>query len=200
MSHTIVQNYHKYDVILADPPWRFEVWSKNTGKNGRCPDKYYPTMEAQDICKLELPLAENAVLFLWACWPTLPEALQVIDSWGFEYKTLAWVWIKSNPTGFGHHMGLGYYTRANSEPCLLATKGNVKKPANRSILSLIYSPVREHSRKPDDQYRKIEALYPNKRYLELFARRKWPGWDVWGNEVESDIHLAPNPAPNHPTR
>lgn len=185
----------KYSIILADPPWRFEAWSKNVGKNGRSPDKHYQTMTTEEICQMTIPAADNAVLFLWSCWPTLPDAMQVITAWKFEYKTVAWVWIKSNPTGFGHHMGMGYYTRANSEPCLLATRGDLPKPANRGILSLIYAPVLQHSRKPDDQYRKIEALYPTSLYpnrLELFARRRWPGYAVWGNQAPggSDIVLA----------
>ena len=138
---------------------------------------------------MNIPAKEDAVLFLWACWPILPQALRVIEAWDFEYKSLAWIWIKANKSGFGFFTGMGYYTRANSEPCLLATRGNLPKPANRSIQALIYSPVHEHSRKPDDQYRKIEALYPGKSYLEMFARRRRPTWDVFGNEVEGSISL-----------
>lgn len=148
-------------------------------------------MTTAEICALPISelAADNAVLFLWSCWPILPDSLKVIEAWGFEYKSLAWIWIKSNPTGFGFFTGMGYYTRANSEPCLLATRGSLPKPVDRGILSIIYSPVRQHSKKPDDQYRKIEALYPNRRYLELFARRKRPKWSAWGNEVASDIVL-----------
>lgn len=186
----------KYDVILADPPWHFRNYAADAPgmihHRSRGANRYYPTMTTRDICDLRIPAAEDAVLFLWACWPLLPDVLQVITGWGFEYKSLAWVWVKANPTGFGFYMGMGYYTRANSEPCLLATRGHLPKPANRGILSLIYSAVREHSRKPSDQYRKIESLYPDMRYLELFARCKRPGWDVWGNEVESDIELSTN--------
>lgn len=178
----------KFDVILADPPWRFRVWSKDTG-NGRSAESHYPTMTLNDLCTLCIPAADNAVLFLWVTWPILQEAFQVIEAWGFEYKTQAWTWIKSNPSGFGHFMGMGYYTRANAEPCLLCTRGNPGRPADKGILSLIYAPVMEHSRKPDDQYRKIEALYPNRHYLELFARRKQPGWAAWGNEIESSIEI-----------
>ena len=176
----------KYDVILADPPWHFETW----GEGDRNVTKYYPIMETKDICNLSLPSAGDCVLFLWACWPKLKDALEVIEAWGFEYKTIGWIWIKANPSGFGFFTGMGYYTRANSEPCLIATKGKPPRVSDMSIQSLIYSPVREHSRKPDDQYRKIEALYPNMKYLELFARRKREGWDSWGNEIESDIELG----------
>lgn len=183
----------KYDVILADPPWHFRNYSADAPgllhDFGRGANRHYPTMTTEDICKLQIPAADNSILFLWACWPMLPDALQVIDAWGFEYKSLAWVWIKANPTGWGFFTGMGYYTRANSEPCLLATRGNVPKPKDRGILSIIYSAVMQHSRKPDDQYRKIEALYPGRRYLELFARRPRFGWDRWGNEVESTVEL-----------
>lgn len=186
----------KYDVILADPAWHFRNYSADEpGKihnHSRGQQRHYPTMTTEDICALPVAdlAARDSVLFLWTCWPILPDSLKVIEAWGFEYKTLAWVWIKSNPTGFGFFTGMGYYTRANSEPCLLATRGNLPKPADRGILSIIYANVMEHSRKPDDQYRKIEALYPGKRRLELFARRRWPGWDAWGNEVRCDVEMA----------
>jgi site-specific DNA-methyltransferase (adenine-specific) len=183
----------KYDVILADPPWHFENYSADAPgmlhDRSRGANRYYPTATVQDICQMTPPANDSAVLFLWACWPLLPEAVQVIKAWGFEYKTLAWVWIKANKSFVGFFTGMGYYTRANSEPCLLATRGNLPKPANRGIQALIYSPVMEHSRKPDDQYRKIEALYPGKRYLEMFARRQRIGWDVFGNEVSNSIQL-----------
>ena len=175
----------KYDVILADPPWNFETW----GEGDRNVSNKYDLMETKDICSLSLPSADDCVLFLWACWPKLYDAMQVIEEWGFTYKTIGWIWIKANRSGFGFFTGMGYYTRANSEPCFIATKGKPKRVENKGIQSLIYSPVREHSRKPDDQYRKVEALYPDKKYLELFARRKREGWDSWGNEIESDISI-----------
>lgn len=178
-----------YSVVLADPPWEFRAWGKNTGPNGRTPEKHYRTMPTDDICKFAVPAAENAVLFLWAVWPAMPDALRVIEVWGFEYKTIAWVWVKLNETSMGTHMGLGYYTRANTEPCLLAVRGRMPVAAH-DVQALIMSPVQEHSRKPDDQYRKIERLYPTGPYLEMFARRTRPGWDVWGNEVASDVEIA----------
>ena len=138
----------KYSVILADPPWTFKVWKENTGRNGRTASKYYSTMTTEDICKFQIPSADNCALFLWAVWPLLPDALQVIRSWGFEYKTIAWVWTKLQPIGMGFHMGLGYYTRANTEPCLLAIRGKMPV-AVHDVMALICSPIREHSRKPD---------------------------------------------------
>lgn len=174
----------KYAVILADPPWRFKVWNKDTGQ-GRSAESHYPTMKTEKIGFLPIyPItADNSVLFLWSVWPLLPDALEVIKAWGFEYKTIAWVWVKAKKSGFGFHFGMGYYTRANSEPCLLATKGNMPV-AVHNIQALIYSPVREHSRKPDDQYRKIESLYPGRKYLELFARRERKGWKSVGFDID----------------
>lgn len=182
----------RYDVIMADPPWMFKVWSKNTGKNGRTAEKHYPTMDTEAIAVLPVAglASDNCALFLWAVWPALPDALELIKAWGFEYKTIAWVWAKLNPSSLGFHFGLGYYTRANTEPCLLAVRGTMPV-AEHDVQALIVSPVQEHSRKPDNQYEKIERLYPGKRYLELFARRKnRPGWSFWGNEVDSDVTLA----------
>jgi N6-adenosine-specific RNA methylase IME4 len=183
----------EYDVILADPPWHFRNYAADAPgmihNRSRGANRYYPTMTTDQLCAMPVPAADESVLFLWACWPTLPDAMRVITAWGFEYKALAWVWVKLDKIGMGFFHGMGYYTRANSEPCLLATRGNPPKPKARDVQALIVTPVQEHSRKPDDQYRKIERLYPGRRYLEMFARRKRSGWDAWGNEVESDVEL-----------
>ena len=178
----------KYDVILADPPWSFSVW--NAKKSPKHVSHHYPEMSALDIQLLPIEdfSAENCALFLWTTWPNLDAGMITIDQWGFTYRTIAWVWVKANKSGMGFFTGMGYYTRSNTEPCLLAVRGTMPV-ARHDIQALIYSPVREHSRKPDDQYRKIEALYPGMKYLELFARRKRPGWDAWGNEVESDLEI-----------
>lgn len=177
-----------YGIILADPPWRFETWSEAGGK--RSPDVHYETMSLDSICALPVAglAAENCALFLWAIWPRIFEAQRVIEAWGFTYRTLAWEWLKLNPSGIGLKMGLGYYTRANPEPCLLAVRGRMPV-AVRNERNVLIAPVREHSRKPDEQYAKIERLYPGTRRLELFARQRWPGWDVWGNQVQPSIHF-----------
>ena len=185
----------KFDVILADPPWKFEVWDRDTGR-GRSAESHYPTMSLEEICSLQIKdiTADNCALFLWAVWPSIFDAYEVIGAWGFEYKTCAWVWVKSKPSGFGFHFGMGYYTRANTEPCLLAVKGRMPV-AKRDVSALIYYPVKEHSQKPEEQYNKIERLYPGSMYCELFARRKHRGWFSWGNEIESDISVARNDDP-----
>ena len=197
----------KYDVILADPPWSFKVWNKDTG-NGRSAELHYKTMSLDDICAL--PVAnitnKNCVLFMWGVWPSIFDTQKVAQAWGFEYKTLGFEWWKLNKQwskmpNFAMRLndeyswmeklfsfGMGYYTRANSEPCLLFTKG--KMPVqSRSERNYIISPIREHSQKPDEQYGKIERLYPNMKYLEMFARRPRIGWDSFGNEVEWSITL-----------
>ena len=177
-----------YDVILADPPWSFEVWGE--GGKGRSAEQHYSVMSLDDICALSVASItnDNCALFLWTLWTHIFDARTVIEAWGFTYRTLAWEWVKLNSGGMGLHMGRGYYTRSNVEPCLLAVRGSMPV-AVRDELNVIMSPVRGHSRKPDEQYHKIERLYPDTRRLELFARQRWPGWDIWGNEVECDVVL-----------
>jgi N6-adenosine-specific RNA methylase IME4 len=177
-----------YDVILADPPWTFSVW--NAAKSDRHTSHKYSLMTVDDICDLPVPsiMAENCALFLWATWPNIKDAFKVIEAWGFTYRTLGFDWVKAKKGGGGFHFGMGYYTRANSEPCLLAVRGRMAVESH-AVRSLLYAPVRKHSQKPDEQYDRIETLYPNKRYLEMFARSSRNGWDVFGNEVENSITL-----------
>ncbi len=185
----------KYAAIYADPPWRYTMW----GGHGRV-ERHYPTMELEEI--KALPVGEladkNCALFLWTTLPMMEEALQVIRSWGFTYKTAAFVWIKLNRQGSGIFWGMGYWTRANAEICLLATKGNPKRRA-RNIHQVIISRVEEHSKKPDEARRRIEALLGDVPRIELFARRPASGWDVWGNEVVSDILLESGGTPPAPS-
>jgi N6-adenosine-specific RNA methylase IME4 len=178
----------QYSVILADPPWHFQNYSADAPgqihERSRGANKHYPTMTTADLCGLTIPAADDAVLFLWACWPLLVDAMQVVAAWGFEYKTLAWVWVKANPSYTGFFRGMGYYTRSNSEPCLLATRGKPRKPVDRSVGSVLYTPVRRHSQKPDEQYDKIARLYPIGPRLEMFARQARAGWDALGNGLD----------------
>jgi N6-adenosine-specific RNA methylase IME4 len=121
------------------------------------------------------------VLLLWTPWSQLPGALDVIKAWGFEYKTVAFNWVKQNRGGEGLHTGMGRWTRSNSEPCLLATNGDPLR-LDMGVHQLIVSPVREHSRKPDEAHERIERLLVGP-YVELFARAVRPGWVTWGNEI-----------------
>ena len=182
----------KYPVILADPPWHYQNYSTTPGQvhmRARGAARHYPTMTVDQLSALEVPVADDAVLLMWAVWPLMVDAFKVITAWGFEYKTLAWVWVKLNRNSMGLFYGMGNYTRSNSEPCLLAVRGNAPKATAHDIQSVIMTPIQEHSRKPDEQYAKIESLFPNLPYLEMFARRARPGWDVWGNQAPNSIEL-----------
>lgn len=177
----------KYGAILADPPWSFKAWSGDALPS-RVADAHYNTMSTDGIEGLPVGelAADDCALFLWICWPTLPDALRVIEAWGFTYKTCAFCWVKGKalplfPDDFKDKMGLGYWTRANSEVCLLATRGKPKR-LNADVRQAILAPLREHSRKPDEQYERIERLVDGP-YIELFARQRHEGWDAWGNEV-----------------
>lgn len=175
----------KYKVLYADPPWQYQQ------KNLRgAAEHHYRTMALQDICDLNVEsIAENdSVLFLWTTFSQLPDALKVIEAWGFQYKTVAFVWLKQNRGGKGWFFGLGFWTRGNAEICLLAVKGRPRRKSN-SVHQFIISPLREHSRKPDEARDKIVELMGDVPRLELFAREKSDGWDVWGNEVLSDIEI-----------
>ena len=176
----------KYKVIYADPPWAYKVWSKKGA--GRSAESHYPTM---DIAAIKaLPVGELAdkdcALFLWITFPMLREAWGVMDAWGFTFKTVAFVWIKQCRKSDGLFTGMGYWTRANAEICLLATRGRPKRTA-RDVKQVILSHVERHSQKPEEARRRIEALMGDVPRIELFARASPPGWDVWGNEVASTL-------------
>lgn len=171
----------KFSVILADPPWKFRTWSnKGLGKSA---DQHYPTMSLDDICALPVSsiAADDCVLFIWSTWPTIFLTERVIDAWGFAYSGLAWEWIKHNPRTWKYAFGCGYGTRKNLEPCLLARRGNPKL-LSRSERDFMFAPRREHSRKPDEQYERIERMYAGPR-CELFARQQRAGWATAGNET-----------------
>ena len=135
------------------------------------------------ICKLPVSeiAADNCVLFMWATYPMLPEALKLIDEWGFKYKTIGFQWIKLNKSGKGKFFGLGRWTRGNTEPCLIAIKGKPKR-INSSISQIIEYPIAEHSKKPGIVRKKIVSLVGDLPRIELFARQTPTGWDYWGNE------------------
>lgn len=176
-----------YRVIYADPPWTFATRS-DKGK-GRSPEAHYDCMSLDAIKALPVAdlAARDAVLFLWATDPLLDRALEVARAWGFTYKTVAFYWVKLNRGRAGpafteadFFTGLGFWTRANPEPCLLATRGRPRR-RRADVRRLLISPRREHSRKPDEVRERIEALAEGP-YVELFARATRPGWDGWGLE------------------
>lgn len=177
-----------YGAILADPPWSFEVWSgKGTARSA---ENHYSTMTMRQISRLPVDelAAKDCALLIWCCWPSLPDALRIIEAWGFEYKTCGFDWMKAHAGQLDMlrddtdaSMGMGYWTRANTEPCLLAVRGKPKR-LDAGVRQGIIEPRREHSRKPDCVHGRIEKLVAGP-YLELFARAPRSGWTVWGNDT-----------------
>lgn len=175
----------KYNIIYADPPWRYKQ-----AKGKGVAENHYPTMHLKDICNLPIDAISNkdSVLFLWATFPMLKEALKVMASWGFTFKTVSFVWVKQNKSGNGYFFGLGYWTLSNAEICLLGVKGRPKR-VSKKVHQLIVSPVEGHSKKPDIARNRIVELMGDLPRIELFARQRAAGWDVWGNEVENSLSL-----------
>lgn len=189
-----------YGAILADPPWTFQTRS-DEGKD-RSPEQHYECMTLDDI--KELPVGEiaatNCVLFLWVIDTHVPQALEVIEAWGFTYKSKAFTWVKTNRHADtmsaedqdAYFTGMGFWTRANPEDVLLATRGKPKRNDNgKGVRRLLVAQRREHSRKPDDIFERIETLVPGP-YIELFSRESRAGWDAWGNEVGKFDSLLPD--------
>lgn len=168
----------KYNIIYADPPWRyFEEGFKNQSQ-------HYNTMSLEDICHLDVTSlgADDCILFLWVTFPMLDNFMDVIRCWGFEYSTVGFVWVKSTKDKGGFAFGLGAWTRSNAEICVIAKRGTIPRQ-DASISQIIYEPVGEHSAKPAIVREKIVQLVGDLPRIELFARTKTEGWDVWGNEV-----------------
>lgn len=178
----------KYNVIYCDPPWAYRVWSQKG--NGRSAESHYSTMSLEDIKALPVGgLAEkNCALFMWITFPLLNEAFNVLDAWGFTYKSVAFVWVKQNKKTPSLFWGMGYWTRANAELCIVATKGSPKRQSRR-VHQVILSPIEEHSKKPDEARNRIVELMGDVPRIELFARQKTPGWDVWGNEAPDSVAM-----------
>ena len=181
----------KFNIIYADPPWSFKTYS-NKGK-GKSAERYYNTLSIEDIKKIDVSsIAEdNCILFLWVTFPFLIEGLEVIKDWGFIYKTVGFCWVKRYPKQTNKYFwGLGYYTRANAELCLIATKGKIKRVSN-SVHQIIDTPIEKHSKKPHIVREKIVELVGNLPRVELFAREKVDGWVCLGNEIDGlDINEA----------
>ena len=191
-----------FGAILADPPWAFQTWWSGRSNKLPSPKKKfsYPsraTEPAYDVMRegelnalpVEELAADDCVLFMWSCWPVLQWSLRTMEAWGFEYKTCGFCWMKAHAgqielfqDEIEAHMTLGYWTRSNSEFCLLGTRGKPKRLA-ADVRQGIIAPKREHSRKPDGIHERIERLVAGP-YLELFARQKRPNWTVWGNQTD----------------
>ena len=181
----VLREHETYATILADPPWR----TNQQGRYGA--ERHYDTMTLEDIKAMGEALApyvaDNAHLYLWIPNGIVDEGLEVMEAWGFRYIT-SFVWIK--PV-----MGLGQYFRTAHETVLFGVKGRLPFEFH-SQPSWCFAPRQDHSHKPEEQYAIIERCSPGP-YLELFARRRQPGWDAWGNEIGSDIYLPNYPVPEY---
>ena len=183
----------KYKILYCDPPWEYGNFT-NTGplsveKRSKFRITPYEGMGLDEI--KQLPINEitddNAVLLLWVTYPCLQEGFQVIKAWGFEYKTVAFTWVKRNKNGIGWFFGLGNYTRANAEICLLAVKGKGIPVISKNVRQIIDLPITEHSEKPDEVRQRIIKLFGDLPRIELFARTKIFGWDVWGDDHKLEL-------------
>ncbi|MBS1169538.1 MAG: methyltransferase [Burkholderiaceae bacterium] len=169
----------KYQIIYADPPWSYNDKSKHRGGA----ERHYRTLKIDDLCKMDVQsiAADDCALFLWATFPQMAEALKLIEAWGFTYKTAAFTWVKTNKVAPSLFWGMGSWTRANAEICLLAIKGKPKR-VSAAVHQVIQHPVMAHSQKPDEARQRIVALLGDVPRIELFARQRSPGWDSWGND------------------
>lgn len=183
----------KYNIIYADPAWTFgsSQVCKIKGERFHSLNEVYPTMSNKDIKNLPIKniTAEDCACFLWVTDAHLKEGIEVLESWGFKYKTIAFTWIKTTPKG-NICYNLGAWTLKSTEICLLGTKGRMLKyKKNNSIKGLVFEERVRHSQKPYTVRDNIVSLFGDLPRLELFARQKNEGWDVWGNEVECDINM-----------
>ena len=188
-----IQRLEKAGVILADPPWAFKAYS-NKGITTRSAESHYSTEEVRSLAKI--PVADmashNSAMFMWVVDSHLDQGIELMKQWGFKFKTIAFVWVKTGKNG-QPRMSMGLWTRKMSEICLLGTRGKPKRLSG-GVRQVIMAPRREHSRKPDEIYERIEALVAGP-YLEMFARQRREGWASWGNEVDKFAPSVKFPEP-----
>lgn len=181
----------EYSIIYADPPWSYDDKAKNRGGA----ERHYITTENAVLEKMKVPAAKDAVMFMWATFPKMQEALDLMKAWGFEYKTLAFLWVKANKKATDSPFwGMGRWTRANAEFVIMGTRGSPhrqSKGVHQLIVEpeIITDPVMQHSRKPACIRDKIVELMGDVPRLEMFAREATPGWQVFGNEAPGSIQL-----------
>jgi len=169
----------KYNIIYADPPWNYE---DKLNHHGGGAGSHYDEMSLKEICDLPIKnlIADDCTLFIWGTWPQLREVNTVISCWGFNYKTIGFVWLKEYSNGKMVN-GMGNWTRGNTEFCLIGTSGKPKR-INNNISQILKTIPKQHSQKPDIIREKIVQLMGDLPRIELFARTKIHGWDVWGND------------------
>jgi len=178
----------RFNLIYADPPWTYRD-ECNSGQRGAC--HKYPVMRLEDICALDVPAiaAPDCLLALWWVAPMPAEALEVVRAWGFTLKTMkGFCWHKRTKNGLSH-FGMGNWTRANTEDCLFAVRGNIRR-VNAAVRQFIDAPLARHSEKPAAARDRLVELLGDVPRIELFARAKTPGWSAWGNEIANDVTLS----------
>ena len=172
----------KYNIIYADPPCKYKTWRDCKGTA----EKHYHTMNIEDIVNMKDTIKnisnKDCILFLWVTFPCLLEGLRVMKEWGFKYKTCGFNWIKRNKKSDTWFFGMGHWTRANSEICLIGTRGTIKRKSNK-VFQIVDTHIEEHSKKPEVVRERIIELVGDLPRIELFARQTADGWDSWGNEV-----------------
>ena len=190
----------KYKIIYADPAWSYKDKSKSHGGGA---ESHYRCLSIEEMEKIPVSeISENdSVLFMWVTMPFLEDCFKLIKAWGFTFKTCGFVWIKGNkrigkkqtsflpPDAIDDFMGMGKWTRSNAEICLIATRGKISR-SNPNVRQVIYSPIEQHSKKPAETKERIIQLMGDLPRIELFARQKTEGWDVWGNEIETSERVA----------
>ena len=177
----------KYRIIYADPPWEYRQQGSKDKTRGMA-KQHYSTMSTADICDLPVRniASDEAILFMWATFPNITEAIEVMKAWGFIYKTAAFVWVKKNKKSDSLFWGMGAYTRANAELCLLGVSRKTKASKvviNHGVHQIVQAKIGEHSEKPIEVSERIVDLVGDVERIELFARRQVDGWDCFGDEV-----------------
>jgi len=173
----------KYQIIYADPPWKY-LWGEGKDGGNFAPEKHYETMTTDEICLLDVKAlrAPNCALFLWATMPALPDAFKVLTAWGFKYKTCAFSWVKTKADGQPLR-GMGSYTKSNIEICLLGMRGHIKS-VDKTVPQILMHPRLGHSVKPPVVRERIVQLFGDLTRIELFSRQRATGWDAAGFGID----------------
>ena len=182
----------KFEILYVDPPWDYKGQTQHGGQgvtDTGGATSHYPTMTLEELKLLDVQAvtADNALLFMWTSSPHLDQAIELIKAWGFSWATVGFVWdkVKVNP---------GFYTMSQCELCLIGKRGKIPTPRGaRNVRQFLSEERTTHSTKPEEIRRRIEEMFPTQSKLEMFARRKSPNWDIWGNELDNSVIIPTLP-------
>ncbi len=178
----------RYSEISIDLPWHFRNWSADKPgeihDRARGANKHYGTMLLQDLAVMPPPLLPDGLLFFWTISSHIQEAVTILAAWDLHPITKAWTWIKTSKAGTPR-MGQGYYTRHATEDCWIATRKNGRRPVVYNVNDVIFEQPREHSRKPEQHFERIDRMYPEGLKLDMYGRYPRPGWDIMGNQIQA---------------